>query len=234
MNSSLSFLSTEWAPVLASSEDSELVKTLQSEEFTESHKKMMEAFDRLEPVPIGLDGDAYIPLSEKLRLLEESFPFQTFYFSPQIINMGMSDTPICSTTLLVLTDSGYRPWFSRMGMGDYSIPGTDGLIADAESSAKRRILIALGMGTPGEEKVGSERSVARDVLERYLNSSGEYLRDIVTAYVGQASSSGDEQLAIKTSQIKKLEDSTGSPLTIDQLKDNDVKLLSGFVSKITK
>jgi|AntDeeMinimDraft_5_1070356.scaffolds.fasta_scaffold12816_2 hypothetical protein len=230
MRNSLEIIDTTWSPVLASPKDKELAAKLSEKNFLESHKKMLSDFEKLEPVALDDMGNTYVPFSEKLRVLEENFDFQTFMFSSQFLNMGATASPICYMTLLVLTDEGFRPWFSRMGMGDQANPGPDGLMADAETSAKRRILIALGMGKPGEEETSSERSVETGVIERYMSENNTSVADLVAAYGSRAPTDSAGPLDVKMASLKKIKDNGQEP-NLSALGDSDIKKIAKFISQ---
>lgn len=231
MRTSLGIIDTTWSPVLANASDKDLAEALSREEFVLAHKRMLEEFDRVEPVVLDDMGNTYIPFSEKLRLIEEHFDFQTFVFSPQFLSIGGSESPVCYMTLLVLTENGYRPWFSRMGMGASDMPGPDGLLADAETSAKRRILIALGMGKPGEEETSSDRSVGTSIIEKYMSDQSANVADLVSVYNSKMHAMGLEPLHVKMSTLKAIKENSGTEAGLTSLGDEDIKKISTFISK---
>lgn len=170
----------EWVPVETSSSEM-LAKEIMSEGFQDSLTGMLDAFDKLVPKEEDLTGRKFISMAQKNKLIEDFFPFGELVFRSQFLSLE-DGQEVCYMTLYVLTDGGYEPWFSRLGMAN-ATKSSDGSIADAETSAKRRLMIALGLGYEGNTE-HSELNIDKTVkaLEEAVISNGTSLFQIVSEY----------------------------------------------------
>lgn len=175
----------KWAPVETSSEEA-LAKEISSNTFQKSLSDMLDKFDTLIPKEEDISGRKFISMAQKNKLIEEFFPFGSLSFRSQFISLT-EKSEICYMTIYVLTDDGYLPWFSRLGMSDPNTSSTDGTAADAETSAKRRIFIALGLGyESGQEQHEMIVSQTEKALEEGIINHGMAIFELVSEYQERA------------------------------------------------
>jgi hypothetical protein len=180
-------INTSWEPQAILPEPA-LASIIASDDFQQRLSAMLVEFQTLEPVYIEAYGKNYVSMAERNQLLEKHFDLGTFWLRYDFINREAKD-PVCVCTLFVLTDEGYFPWFNRMGQATSSDTGSDGALADAETSARRRILIALGMGSEGDLEVQkSQQSGATSAIQNQLDKSGESVLKFLKRYAGDAAS----------------------------------------------
>ena len=131
----------------------------------------------------------------------------------------------CESTLYVLTDAGYQPWFSRLGQSSADTVGADGREADAETSALRRIFMALGMGKEGAKEVDEgSASNATSVVEDFCKHRGMELSALLKEYRSHHSAYNLD--ALKSDYVEK---SSGDKLK-DDVKSDDWIALSKYIS----
>lgn len=216
-------LDNSWSPIEVSTSKA-LAKAILDPAFQESLKKMLAEFKSLTPKEYDGSGKAFVSMAQKHQLLEKHFEFGTFWFTTQFIDTD-ADAPICHGTLSVLTDEGYLPWFSRMGMPNPDSVSTDGKMADAENSATRRLMIGLGLGYEGAaELVDAENLRYIAAIREYLTSHGDmHLGTLVNNYKNH----GGGLAPLKVKMDSKQQDK----LSFNDLHQDDIKLLVGFVRR---
>lgn len=190
-------ISMEWEPTLISNSES-LTSIVSSKAFKEKLSKTLSDYEGLEPVYIEEYQSNYVSLADRIKVLEDNFEFGELWFGYEFIDRE-SINPTCVCTLYVLTDSGYEPWIIRLGIGSTYNVGTDGAIADAEVSAKRRVLAALGMGNDGDAEIlESKGSLSIKLLQRELEKCGKSIKSIIKEYKARMASRDLEKLEIAT------------------------------------
>lgn len=172
---------SSWTPV-NTSDSKALADEIISEEFQDALSCMLDDFDKLVPTEDTDSGRSFISMAQKNRLIEKHFPFCQLLFRSQFLSIE-EGRECCYMTLYVLTEEGYLPWFSRMGMGDHVNPSTDGVMADAETSAKRRLMIALGLGYEGgEESIELDANRTARAIDEHIVKYGTNLYNVVADY----------------------------------------------------
>lgn len=221
-----SFVDSSWVPTEISKSKA-LATEILSSEFQNNLKNMLEAFSKIIPKEHDSSGKAFVSMAAKYQLLETYFPFGGLRIFTQFIN-NESSNAVCSATLHVLTEDGYEPWFSRMGMSNSDDHTTDGPLADAETSASRRLLVALGLGYEGAEEI-VENNKFKNIqqLNSYLLENGLKLKELVSKYRDQQSKYGLGLLSGKydTKTPK-------SELTLKMISDDDFKKILSFIAAV--
>ncbi len=223
------YIDTSWEPTSVSSSKS-LAAVIVSDDFQDSLEEMLDEYDSMIPTEHYDDGSAFISLSARRELMERHFPFGTFHISTQFIKLD-SDTPICVATLYVLTDDSYEAWFSRMGMGTASSVSSDGLFADAETSALRRILTAIGLGNEGnEESADSDRINRVGIVDAFIESTSQTLIQLVESFKSHGSKYSLGALTGFYPSSKDKKDDR-ERFGFNSMNDNDLALLVSYVQK---
>jgi hypothetical protein len=216
------YIDTTWTPSPTSTSEA-LAETLMNKEFQAKLVKLHDAYKGLTPTYIAEYERCYILMADRLKVLESAFDFGDLWFSYDFINRDV-DEPICVGTLLVMTGEGYKPWLSRMGRGNAANPSSDGVFADAETSAKRRLLAALGLGGEGENEIAeTSKRNARAALTTKLTSSNDDIGSTIKSY--QAHYTRFEGLTPLSPEVGKDKDPT-----IGKLSDKDVENLLSFIN----
>lgn len=156
---------------------------------------MLNEFDNLVPEQYEGYDRPYQPLSKRMDLFEKHIPFGDLMIYTELLKECSTPGMVyCRATLHILTEEGYAPLFSRLGEGNSMTSRTDGAIADAETSATRRILIALGLSNDGgnDEFTVLKDSAQRDFITNYLNSRGKKLDALIKAF--NAKNSAQERI----------------------------------------
>lgn len=145
-----------------------LAKVITSDDFSDRIAQMAKEFDAMkQDMEESESGPRFIPMKVKMALLRK-------YFGPFELQIDFNHLPdmrtghIVQATVMVLTEAGMMKWFSRYGMAAAdSNESSQGVEVDAETSAKRRVLAALGLGGDYHEEVaeGSQISLLRDVQD---------------------------------------------------------------------
>lgn len=197
-----------------------VTKTLKSLDIENKISKMLSEFDGF--VPEHYDGydRPYQPLSRRIDLFEKHIPFGDLVIQTDLMEESTSSVIYCKATLMLLTEDGYQPLFSRYGEGNIMTSRTDGAVADAETSAMRRILVALGLSNDGgkDEIATLKDSAERDFVTNYLNSHRKNLESLVKAYNTSTSNAKD-----RIGEIGKTD-------TIETINIADVIKLKQFIS----
>lgn len=224
-NELCNYVDSEWKPVQVATTKS-LVKEITSKEFQTSLAGMLEDFEKIIPKEYDSSGRSFVPMSEKYRLLETHFPFGAIRIFTQFISHDTSNA-ICIATIYVLTEEGYEPWFSRMGMGNIEGASTDGALADAETSASRRILIGLGLGYEGVEEI-AENNELKNVqgINNFLAENNKSMNALVEDYIDQHSRYGLKLLS------QKYLTSNGKKLSYNDIHKSDIKRLLSFIASV--
>lgn len=200
----------------------ELADVILSSDFQQRLAAMLSEFDAI--APSGGDDGAprYVPLTQKSQLLEKHFPLFTLTIGNQFVNIGEPNV-ICHSTFYVLTDEGYLPWFSRMGMADGDRVSSDGAMADAEISAKRRLFAALGMGADMVEDVGvvSKDSYV-EVVSNYVEASGtKDIDGLISEYRRECGRHGLKPLMVRNT----------TKVDVKGMHEDDLELLAVYIAK---
>ncbi|MAH54646.1 MAG: hypothetical protein CL531_00075 [Aestuariibacter sp.] len=205
-----------------------LAETILSEDFQNSLDNMLKDFENLTPTYIESYGRNYISLADRMQLLEKHFPFGKLWFRYDFINRDTGE-PVCQASLLVLTSEGYKVWLTRLGMGNSQDPSTDGVAADAETSARRRLLAAIGMGSEGDvETQENGRSQMVSKLSSCQADTGMDVKSLFKSYTTNYVSKNLPAISVDTEKLK-FED--GMP-PWEKFTDNDLKNLLKYVSMI--
>ena len=143
-----------------------LASVIVSESFSTKLVEMAKEFDSLkQDLEDSDDGPTFITMKVKMALLRK-------YFNPFELQIDFNHMPdmraghIVQATVLIMTEVGLMKWFSRYGMAvSDSQESSQGCEVDAESSAKRRVLAALGLGGDYHDEVidNSQINLLRDV-----------------------------------------------------------------------
>jgi hypothetical protein len=228
---SLSVIDTSWEPVMPS-ESKSLASAITNKDFRKNLINMLKEYDTIPPDGFDSYGNEYIRLSEKYRVLENNFDFGTFQIRTQTMNNEQSMVPFCYATLYVLTELGYEPWFSRMGVGDPNMVSTDGLHADAETTARRRILVALGLGKDGSnEVVNTDQDNMRKHLGATILEKGMTLSGLVMLYTGKAQVNKLPPLNLTQDKLKAYKEDSDEAV-VGYLIDSDVSSLHSFIKTV--
>jgi len=233
LNNNLSpFVDTTWEPVEVST-SKELAAEILSDDFQNGLESMINEFESLFPSDHYDNGKGFIPLSKRKEILEKNFAFGTFSISNQFINL-FDDAPICVSTIYVLTEKGYEPWFSRMGMGSSTNPSSDGLLADAETSALRRLMAALGMGNESSEEVAdSDRLNRVNIISLYLKDNSMSLLKLIENYKSHGSRYSLPELKNKSYPSSKSKKEEIEVFDYSFIGDGDLSILVSYISKVS-
>lgn len=200
----------------------ELTDVILSNEFQKSLAAMQSEFETIAPSGGGDGAPKYVPLTQKSQLLEKHFPLFTLTIGNRFVNIGEPNV-ICYSTFYVLTDEGYLPWLSRMGMADGDRISSDGAMADAEISAKRRLFAAIGMGADMVEDVDvvSKDSYV-EVVSSYVEVSGTKDVDtLVSEYRRECGKLGLKPLSVRNA----------TKVDVKGMSEDDLQLLSAYIAK---
>lgn len=165
---------------------------------------MLDEFDDLVPEHYEGYDRPYQPLSKRMDLFEKHIPFgEMLIYTQPLSNHATQGALYSQATLFILTESGYQPLYSRLGEGNVMTSRTDGAIADAETSAIRRILVSLGLSNDGgkEEITVLQDSAERDFITNHLTATGKPLESLIKAYNADKSGGGQGRIE-ETSNIK--------------------------------
>ncbi len=219
-------IQTQWTPVFPAFGCKALAAVIQSEEFKASLAEMLNDFDDLEPNQITNDGYEFVGLSEKKALFEKHFPFFSLKVQTQFISLNPNSQVVtCEAALYVLTEEGYKPWFTRLGQSSTDNVGADGREADAETSALRRIFLALGMGKEGSKEVTEDNSKnAMALVSDYCKETGKQLKELVKEYRSHHQAFALQPFKLNYSDVE----DTKLPALIDK---EDWVLLTSFITK---
>lgn len=205
---------------LTPSTSKEVMPTLCALKIEDRIASMLSEFDGF--VPEHYDGydRPYQPLSRRVDLFEKHIPFGDLVIHTQLMEESTSNIAYCKATLMLLTEDGFQPLFSRYGEGNAMTSRTDGAVADAETSATRRILIALGLSNDGgkDEIATLKDSAERDFITNYLNSHRKSLESLIKAYNTSASQNSE-----RIGEIGKND-------TVETLNIADIIKLKRFIS----
>jgi len=180
-------LDMTWTPTLVS-ESSKLSDTITSPAFQGKLKKMLSDYDDIEPSYIEEYQSNYVSLADRIKVLEDNFEFGDLWFGYEFIDRE-SANPVCVCTLYVQTESGFEPWINRMGVASSFNVSTDGALADAEVSSKRRVLAALGMGNDSDADIlQSKGSLSIKLLEKELEKMGMSAKSLIKEYRAKTTS----------------------------------------------
>lgn len=208
--------------VAPTSNSKALADAILHEDFQGSLIAMLQEFEGITPTG-GADGSpSYVPLTKKAQLLEKHFPLFTLTIGNRFLNIGDVNT-VCYATLYVLTDEGYLPWLSRMGMADCDRISSDGAMADAEISAKRRLFAAIGMGADmieDVEVVGTDTYI--DVVKQHIGRAGvNSIEALISEYRRDAGKYGLKNLAIRNAVN----------VNMQELSQEDLGNLAAYINK---
>lgn len=183
---------------------------------------MLDEFDTLVPEQYEGYDRPYQPLAKRMDLFEKHVPFGEMVIYTEILPGSKTISHVyCRATLYLLTAEGYAPLFSRLGEGSLMTARTDGPVAEAETSAIRRILIAIGLSNDGgkDEFNVLNDNAERDNLSHYLTSEGKSLDALIKAHNAER-------------QDSRIEDRPhASGATVSSLKATDVIKLRDYISK---
>ncbi|MEG3765126.1 hypothetical protein [Alteromonas sp. 14N.309.X.WAT.G.H12] len=173
-----------WKPVSPAFGCKDLAEVIQGNDFRTALANMLADFDKLVPNQVTFEGYEFVGLSEKKALFEKHFPFFQLKVDSQFVSLSPDSHVItCEAALYVLTESGYKPWFTRLGQSSADVVGADGREADAETSALRRIFLALGMGKEGAKEIIEESSKnAISIVNDYCIKNAIALHELVKEY----------------------------------------------------
>jgi hypothetical protein len=215
-----------FTPVTPAFGNKALASVILSEKFKSSLASMLADFSQLEPNQITSEGYEFVGLSEKKALFEKHFPFFEMKVDSHFVSLSENSAVMtCESTLYVLTDEGYVAWFSRLGQSSGDSVGADGREADAETSALRRIFMALGMGKEGAKEVDSDSANnATAIVGDYCKERGIDIKTLLKEYRSHHS-------AYDLAELKEdyLDLGTSTKKEID-VKSEDWVLLAKFVS----
>jgi hypothetical protein len=171
-----------WEPEEMSSSP-ELAKLVSSDYFRDKIKLMLERYDTLEPKFIEEYGRPYILLDDRLKVFESVFDFGEAWIGTAPIN-SESDAPIYMGTIYLRTESGrFEPWVQALGQGDPTRKTREGLLADAETSAKRRLLSAIGLGDGSDQELFDDASSGvKQSLINEIENKGWNLSVLLSEY----------------------------------------------------
>ena len=219
-------IDTQWVPVSPAFGCKNLAEVIQGEEFRQSLTAMLADFDELEPNQVTQDGYEFVGLSEKKALFEKHFPFFQLKVDTQFISLSPDSSVVtCEAALYVLTDQGYKAWFTRLGQSSADMVGADGREADAETSALRRIFVALGMGKEGAKEVAEESSKnALSIVNDFCTQNGIKLQELLKEYRSHHKAVGQSPLKHNYTDVE--------PTKLQQVIDKDDWVaLTNYVSK---
>lgn len=185
---------------------------LLSDDFKSSMKAMIEEYESTPPDMITDSGFEFVSLKKCRQLFDKYFGFMTLTVQTTFVTGYSDEDPICQKTLMVLTDKGEEPWFSRLGMGDLSRVSTDGIFIDAENSALRRLFAAIGMGY--DDHTDFDIKLSKALIEKIDNK-------IKSAKLGKLSDLLKSYRATYSGQSREI---GLSALSFDKQKDNEVSI----------
>jgi hypothetical protein len=218
INPSLAY-DTSWAPEVPSSTLT-MSEAMTDEAFDERYQAMLEEYDDLTPELIDGYERPYMHINKTLGLVDKHFGAeQTFSIQYQLVGKTPAGDTIAQGTVYVLTDDGYEPLMSRFGVGKESTENSDGAYAEAELSARRALLAALGLSDSVSEEM--EQIVAQEVarsLEVKLNASSIKLSQLISSYNASPES--------ETKQIK-------IPKTLSTIKEMTQEHIKGLLDFLT-
>lgn len=172
-------------------QQSELAAVVLSDAFSSRLGEMAKQFDELkQDIEDSESGPRFIPMKTKMLLLRR-------YFTPFELQIDFNHLPemrtghIVQATVMVLTEKGYMKWFSRYGMAAKdSNESSQGAEVDAENSAKRRVLAALGLGGDYHDEVveGSQINLLRDVQDA-MDRKGVNIKSVLDGMKAKAKGS---------------------------------------------
>jgi hypothetical protein len=221
-------IDSTWHPIVTSPSVS-MYEKVSSQEFQDSLIKMQKEFESIVPKNVDQDGDLYVSLMERTQLIEDCFPYGTFHFVYQFLNVS-SDVPVCCGTLHILAGDSYEPWFSRFGMGDPSNIGPDGLFADAETSARRRLMAAIGLGREGDKEIiESEAAILINSLGSFCSESGMAFCDLTSEYMRHHTKYELPALE-KRYLVENIKPSEKDGFTMDMVSDADLVKIAKYIS----
>lgn len=218
-------IKVDWEPQAIVPEKA-LADVICSDDFQTRLGNMLDGFQKLEPTYIEAYGQNYVSMAERNQLLESNFDVGTFWFRYDFVNRQAND-PVCVCTLYVLTDDGYLPWFNRMGQATSADTGSDGAFADAETSARRRVLIALGMGSEGDLEIKqAQNSGASTAIQGQLDKEGLSIVGFLRQYASDAASLGLPKLVTSLKELSK-----SSELSWADVSSTDLDNLLSYAKK---
>lgn len=148
-------------------------------------EEMLQEFDLLVPEQYEGYDRPYQPLAKRMDLFEKHIPFGQMVIYTEMIEESKTNSHVyCRATFYILSDEGYLPLFSRLGEGSVMTARSDGPCAEAETSALRRMLIALGLSNDGgkDEIAVLNNNAERDSLTHYLHQQGKSLDALIKAF----------------------------------------------------
>jgi hypothetical protein len=211
---------SSWVPELPSTSGA-LVEKVNDPKFAERIKSMLADYDDLTPELYDGYFAPYVGLNERSRVFEKHFPLLLAQIQMQYVGQLGSDTHVVQATLYLSTKDGSLPLFSRFGEGTSVNNRSDGAIAQAETSALRRIYCALGLGDNTSEEVAIINEQGQQKwIEGYLDEKKTAFDKLLKMYNAQAS---DHPIAEKENN---------KAMSLDQIKAGQLNSLCEYVKTL--
>lgn len=199
---------------------SALANAILNPEFRKRMREMLTKFEDLQPEN-DEEFSGYLSFGDRLSLVENHFPpFDEYGLIYRSEISVTKDSVVAVTRLFIRVGGNYEYWFSRIGSfsNKANVTRADGEAGHAQISAKRKILVALGLMNWQDNLEDlnkmtetEERSAKSSVINSYLTANGH---DSVLALV-TALRSQNSKFTVRPTDVsnKKLEEIEISVLT---------------------